>query len=638
MRMEQIFLIFVKIFSNMSLIPKKPLPRFIILLIDFLIILFSVVLSFELRFNFKIPDYEYVWMINSLILIASVRFLSFLIFGTHKGIVRYISTSDAIRLIVNLISGSVLFAVVNIFSFFVFDFQNIIPYSIIIIELLTSSFILIAYRVFLKVVFLETRVASRERQELIIFGAGESGLITKRTLDRDAGAKYKVLAFVDDDHSKIGKKLEDIPIHSANKLNSLIEANKVAQVIISVQNLSVKRKTEITDICLTHNIKVLVVPPVSTWINGQLSFLQIRKINIEELLEREVIVINNEKLIQELKGKTILVSGAAGSIGSEIVRQLIQYKPSQIICVDQAETSLFLLQNELDQLNFKNYTCIIADICNEKIMEKIFDKWKPEMLFHAAAYKHVPIMELNPAEAIRNNVGGTKVLADLAVKYGVDKFVMISTDKAVNPTNVMGASKRIAEIYTGAKNKLAKTLFITTRFGNVLGSNGSVIPLFRKQIEQGGPLTVTHPDVTRFFMTIPEACRLVLEAGTMGEGGEIFIFDMGESVKIVDLAEKMLKLSGLILGKDIQIQFTGLRPGEKLYEELLATAENTKATYHNRILIADVGENDAVQSFTDIHALLNSIDDSNDMELVSQMKSIVPEFISRNSIFQELDK
>jgi len=618
-------------------LPQKPFPRTIILLLDFMVVLFAVVMSFLLRFNFDIPSYEFTWLYIDLLIIGFVRLVFFLVFGTHKGIIRYISTSDALRLMVNLLTGSLLFVLGNVVSYFAFDHQNIIPYSIIIIELLSSSFLLLGYRVLLKVVFMETRASGGQKRHVIIFGAGESGLITKRSLDRDAGPKLKVLAFVDDDRKKTGKKLEDVPIQPADKLDDLLQNNEVDQVIISIQNLSAKRKNEITDICLKHEVKVLVVPPVSTWINGQLSFRQIREINIEELLEREVIVINNDKVGRDLAGKRILVSGAAGSIGSEIVRQLMQFNPEQIICVDQAETAVFILQNELEQGIFKNYTFIIADICNESAMQRLFDQYKPEIVFHAAAYKHVPVMELNAAEAVRNNVGGTKVLADLAVLSGVQKFVMVSTDKAVNPTNIMGASKRIAEIYVDIKNAEGKTRFITTRFGNVLGSNGSVIPLFREQIQKGGPLTVTHPDVTRYFMTIPEACQLVLEAGTMGEGGEIFIFDMGKSVKIADLAEKMVQLSGLAPGKDIQIQYTGLRPGEKLFEELLATEENTKPTYHNRILIADVGENNP-ENLKKIEELLQITNNEDDMALVAVMKEIVPEFISKNSKYQQLDK
>jgi len=369
-----------------------------------------------------------------------------------------------------------------------------------------------------------------------------------------------------------------------------------------------------------------------------LSFKQIRKINIEELLERDVIQISNDKVGQEIAGKVVLITGAAGSIGSELVRQVSEFHPAMLLCVDQAETPMFHLQNELDQHRFKDYKIIIGDICDEQKMRLIFSTYKPGIVFHAAAYKHVPMMELNPSEAVRNNVLGTRVLADLSMEYKTEKFVFISTDKAVNPTNVMGASKRIAEMYVQAHDKKSATRFITTRFGNVLGSNGSVIPQFRKQIESGGPVTVTDAEVTRYFMTIPEAVSLVLEAGTMGQGGEIFIFDMGKSVKILNLAQKMILLSGLTLGKDIQIEFTGLRPGEKLYEELLADKENTLPTYHKRIMIARVENRDAAAIEADINDFPALVRDSNETEIVRKMKSIVPEFQSRNSIFEQLDK
>ena len=407
---------------------------------------------------------------------------------------------------------------------------------------------------------------------------------------------------------------------------------------MSIQNLSPARKAEITDVCLKYKTKVLVVPPVRRWINGELSFKQIKKINIEELLERDVIKISNERIGQDLAGKVVLVTGAAGSIGSELVRQISEFHPKTLLCVDQAETPMFHLQNELNQRYVKNYKNIIGDICDEKKMRLIFEHHKPDIVFHAAAYKHVPIMEANPAEAVRNNVLGTRTLANLAMEFGTKKFVFISTDKAVNPTNVMGASKRIAEMYVQAHDKKANTCFITTRFGNVLGSNGSVIPLFRKQIENGGPITVTDASVTRYFMTIPEAVSLVLEAGIMGQGGEIFIFDMGKSVKILDLAQKMVLLSGLTLGKDIKIEFTGLRPGEKLFEELLADKENTLPTYHDRIMIARVENRDAAAMENEIEEFIPLLNGNNDLEIVGKMKTIVPEFQSRNSIFEQLDK
>lgn len=574
----------------------------------------------------------------SFLVILATRLLLFLFFGTFKNIIRYTSTTDAIRISATIFLGSLLFVVANMVSYYGFESQNLVPYSIIIIELMMTSGLILGYRVLLKVAFLEMRAPTKEKTWVVIFGAGESGIITKRAIDRDAGSKYRVLAFFDDDIRKAGKKIEGIPIYNADKLEETLNQNQVAHVILAIQTLSPARKTEITDLCLQYKTKVLVVPPVRRWINGELSFKQIRKINIEELLERDVIQISNDKVGQEIAGKVVLITGAAGSIGSELVRQVSEFHPAMLLCVDQAETPMFHLQNELDQHRFKDYKIIIGDICDEQKMRLIFSTYKPGIVFHAAAYKHVPMMELNPSEAVRNNVLGTRVLADLSMEYKTEKFVFISTDKAVNPTNVMGASKRIAEMYVQAHDKKSATRFITTRFGNVLGSNGSVIPQFRKQIESGGPVTVTDAEVTRYFMTIPEAVSLVLEAGTMGQGGEIFIFDMGKSVKILNLAQKMILLSGLTLGKDIQIEFTGLRPGEKLYEELLADKENTLPTYHKRIMIARVENRDAAAIEADINDFPALVSDSNETEIVRKMKLIVPEFQSRNSIFEQLDK
>jgi FlaA1/EpsC-like NDP-sugar epimerase len=574
----------------------------------------------------------------SFLVILATRLLLFLFFGTFKNIIRYTSTTDAIRISATIILGSLLFVIGNVVSYYALGRPNLVPYSIVIIELMMTAGLILGYRILLKVAFLEMRAPSRDKTWVVIFGAGESGIITKRAIDRDAGTKYKVLAFFDDDIRKAGKKIEGIPIYNAEKLEETLNQNQVAHVILSIQTLSPARKTEITDLCLQYKTKVLVVPPVRRWINGELSFKQIRKINIEELLERDVIQISNDKVRQDIAGKVVLITGAAGSIGSELVRQVSEFHPAMLLCIDQAETPMFHLQNELDQRRFKDYKIIIGDICDEQKMHLVFNMYKPAIVFHAAAYKHVPMMELNPAEAVRNNVIGTRVLANLAMEFKTQKFVFISTDKAVNPTNVMGASKRIAEMYVQAHDKKSFTRFITTRFGNVLGSNGSVIPLFRKQIESGGPVTVTDTEVTRYFMTIPEAVSLVLEAGTMGQGGEIFIFDMGKSVKILDLAQKMILLSGLTLGKDIKIEFTGLRPGEKLYEELLADKENTLPTYHERIMIARVENRDAAAIESDINVFPLLLSDNNETEIVRKMKSIVPEFQSRNSIFEQLDK
>jgi FlaA1/EpsC-like NDP-sugar epimerase len=413
------------------------------------------------------------------------------------------------------------------------------------------------------------------------------------------------------------------------------------EVIVAINNISAIRKKRIIENCLQHKIEVKTIPPVSAWINGEFNPQSIKALRIEDLLERNPIKLSKEKISRELKNQVILITGAAGSIGSEIVRQCIPFGPKKIILIDQGETPLYEIGNELKG---KNIEIVVADVCNTSRMERVFAHFQPSYVFHAAAYKHVPLMEDNPYEAINTNVFGTQNLANLSTKYGVKKFVFVSTDKAVNPTNIMGASKRIAEIYVQSLNaKLSletdnHTMFVTTRFGNVLGSNGSVIPLFKKQIEAGGPVTVTHPEITRFFMTIPEACQLVLEAGVMGKGGEIYIFDMGESVKIVDLARKMIRLSGFEEGKDIKIKFTGLRPGEKLKEELLSDKENTIGTHNPKIMVAKVPEYNYLEVNDLISDLYKDKDVLKNRMLVKTMKRIVPEYISNNSVYEELDK
>jgi FlaA1/EpsC-like NDP-sugar epimerase len=496
---------------------------------------------------------------------------------------------------------------------------------------------MVAARTLVKVLYYELKNPSRAKNKVIVYGAGESGVITLRTLDKDAGSKFKVVAFIDDDKKKKGKKIEGVKIHHTDELDELLTDMDITFIIISTVHLPASRKQKLVEKCLSYNTRVLNVPPISSWINGQLSFKQIKKIKIEDLLERDEIVLDKEKTYEQLYGKTILVTGAAGSIGSELVRQIIGFKPKKIVLLDQAESAIYDLVNELKEYDQTTFEEVIADIRNQERMENVFNHFKPQIVYHAAAYKHVPLMEMNPSEAISTNVGGTKIVADLAVKYNADRFVLVSTDKAVNPTSVMGASKRAAEIYTQAVGKNSKTKFITTRFGNVLGSNGSVIPLFKNQIEKGGPLTITHPEITRYFMTIPEACQLVLEAGCMGNGGEIFIFDMGESVKIVDLASKMIRLSGLTIGKDIEIVFTGLRPGEKLYEELLNNSENTIPTHNKQIMIAKVEPYELKQIEPEISKLIELFYTQDNVKIVSQLKAIVPEYLSNNSIFETLD-
>ena len=534
------------------------MPRWLIFTLDVMIVFFSIMLAYMLRFNFDVPASEIRLWPQVLSFMLGVRALSFILSKTYAGIIRYTSTEDAIRIFLVILSGSVLFSASNLISYYLFNGQFIIPFSVIVIEFITVIFAMVTFRIIVKIAYLEILNPGKDKSRVIIYGAGEAGLITKRTLDRDLGTKYKVVAFIDDDASKAGKKIEGVNIYNFSKLEDLLSEDEIENVIISIQGLKPERKKDIVDTCIRSNTPVLTVPPVANWINGQLSFRQIRKIRIEDLLERDEIKLDTELIAKELKGRVIMITGASGSIGSELTRQILSYQPSQVILIDQAESAMFDLEVELNEkYPARNFEIAIANICNEKRMAHAFEKFKPQLVYHAAAYKHVPMMENNPSEAVYTNIKGTKIIAELAVAHQVEKFIMISTDKAVNPTNVMGASKRIAEIFVQSLNQQSKTRFITTRFGNVLGSNGSAVNLFRKQIEKGGPVTVTHPDVIRYFMTIPEACQLVLEAGMMGNGGEIFLFDMGKPVKILDLANRMIRLSGLEIDKDIQIKFTG---------------------------------------------------------------------------------
>ncbi len=617
---------------------RQNTPRWLIFLIDIFIVSCSVMLAYLLRFNFSIPGSELkpLPMIFGCILI--IRAGSFIIARSYAGIIRYTSTSDALNVVITVFSGSAVFAMINLVTYFFINKFFFFPFSIIIIDFLITCMAMITFRMVVKIAFLELQRPERTHVNVIIYGAGEAGITAKRVLDRDASTKYKLIAFLDDDPGKVSKKLEGIDIVNPDKLNDLLNIHTVGQVILAIQQFDTQRKQELVDLCLEHDVKVLTVPPMMEWINGELSFNQIKKIKIEDLLEREEIHLDDRQIRAELTGKTIIITGAAGSIGSELARQIMKFHPLNLLLIDQAETSMHELELEFTE-NYRDHHTrfLLADIRNALRMGNIFREFKPDIIYHAAAYKHVPVMESNPSEAILTNVNGTRILADLAIKYGVKKFIMISTDKAVNPTSVMGASKRIAEIYAQSLNHNGEPRFITTRFGNVLGSNGSVIPLFRSQIEKGGPVTVTHPEITRYFMTIPEACALVLEAGSMGNGGEIFIFDMGKSVRIVDLAKRMISLSGLTLGKDIQVRFIGLRPGEKLYEELLNSKENTIPTHHPRILIAKVRKYNIGEIALQIDELIQLASSGHDKEVVRKMKAIVPEFKSQNSIFEELD-
>lgn len=619
---------------------KYNLPRWSILVIDLCVCAFSLTLAFFLRFDFdNIPAADLKNLPFDYAIVISVRFITFLISKTYKGVVRYTGAKDSIRIFSVVVLGSCIVFIVNVIGLFTFFNSYIIPNSVIVIDGLVTLFIMISSRLAVKAIYFENKNSEKQKTHILIYGAGELGIITKRTLDRDASIKYEVTGFIDDDDKKVGRSVEGVFVFPTKKIGDLIQENKVESVIIGIQHLSTTRKNEIINECLKYGVRVLNVPPLSKWINGVLSFNQIKSINIEELLEREPIQLDTALINQQLNNKRILITGAAGSIGSELARQCIKFNPASLILLDQSESPLHELDLEFaENTSSPKYEIVIGDVRNKDRLKNVFKTFKPQIVFHAAAYKHVPMMENNPSESILTNILGTKNVADLAAEYVVEKFVMISTDKAVNPTNVMGASKRIAEIYIQSLGKTNSTKFITTRFGNVLGSNGSVIPRFKKQIEQGGPITITHPDITRYFMTIPESCQLVLEAGCMGKGGEIFVFNMGKSIKIVDLARNMLKLSGLKEDTDIKIVYTGLRPGEKLFEELLASSENTLPTHNKQILVGKVREyefNEVTQFINELILLFNSQDNA---KIVSKMKEIVPEFVSNNSVFETLDK
>lgn len=617
---------------------KNNTPVWIIFLGDMFLSFVAIWAAYLLRFNFNIPADEVKTMPLILSLVILSRAISALLFQTHRSIVRLTSTKDVERIFISVAVVSVFFMLVNPLMFVVKGIY-LIPYSIIIIDGILCVFLMVTSRFLIKAIIHEINSSRKEKFKVLIYGAGETGLLAKRAIERDAGAKYKVINYIDDNPQKIGKKIQGVFIRSGSDLSELLANQDIKLLILATETIAAVKKQQVIDLCLANNTRIFSVPPVKRWINGELSFKQIKKIDVKDLLEREPIKLDTELIAKSITNKVILVTGAAGSIGSELVRQILPFFPARLILLDQAESPLYELERELNtDNNFLKLEFIIGDIRGVDRMEKVFSHFKPKVVFHAAAYKHVPLMESNPSEALLTNIQGTRVLADLSDKYKVEKFVMVSTDKAVNPTNVMGASKRIAEIYVQSLNQFSDTQFITTRFGNVLGSNGSVIPIFKKQIEKGGPVTVTHPDINRYFMTIPEACQLVLEAGSIGNGGEIFLFDMGESVKIVDLVRKMIKLYGLTVGKDIEIVYTGLRPGEKLYEELLNDSENTLPTHHPQIMKARVHEQDYEMVKLLISDLVNVFPSQDNQEIVKRMKALVPEYKSNNSIFEELDK
>jgi FlaA1/EpsC-like NDP-sugar epimerase len=645
--MKQNYLHLSKLIRHNTMLSKISIvPRWIIFLLD----IFSVSIAYLLA-NVIYYDFNFDFLLDidfsiRYILFISVCSLSFYLFKMYTGIIRYTSAIDSIRILSTIIFSVFMLLVIKLIIQ-ANEIERNIPTALIIFFALFSFLILTVYRTIIKIFFLYTKKVNGSRKKTLIYGAGDLGIAVKRTLDHDIRSKNAIIGFLDDNDQKINKVIDGTKIYSSKKFNHLINTLNVEEVIIASHNIPSERKNEITDIALERNVSILTLPPVKKIMNGDLNPNQIQKIKIEDLLERDPIKINDDHILSQTKGKRILVTGAAGSIGSEIASQLGKYEPQMIILCDQAESPLHNLQLDLqDEFPNQVYHTYIADIRSTKRMRLLFETFKPHYVYHAAAYKHVPMMENHPLEAVQTNILGTKNLADLAVEFQVEKFVFVSTDKAVNPTNIMGATKRIAEIYVQSLNNHLESLqdgkvntkFITTRFGNVLGSNGSVIPRFRDQIQKGGPVTVTHPEITRYFMTIPEACRLVLEAGAMGQGGEIFVFDMGKSVKIVELAKKMIRLSGFKPNEDIEIKFTGLRPGEKLYEELLNDLENTLPTHHEKIMIAKVRENNYNIVSLKLAELKERLATQNKNEVVYQMKLIVPEFKSKNSIYEQLDK
>lgn len=622
--------------------PIKNTPRWFVVIIDIFISVLSLVLAYLMRFDLQADEtlIENEWKIlsKSIVFYFAIKLLVYFLFKVHKRVVRHTSTIDIRILFFSNFVASLLFLTAGLIRFKFYDGYFLFPTTVLILEFLFSFTLMVAFRFFVKLIYLESVKVKEVEKNVLIYGAGISGLVTKRTIEKDPLTKYKIVGFIDDNKKLSGNILEGLKIYNTSRLEHILESENVDMVILAIQQPDEENQKKVVNLCFEKNIELHKVPTPKSWINGEFSTKQIKSIKIEDLLGRSAIKLDEVKIKNELSGKTVLVTGAAGSIGSGMVQQILKYHPQKVILLDNAESALYDFVNELKNTDSNApIEVVIGDIRHYDRMKRLFEAFRPSYILHAAAYKHVPLMEDNPSEAILTNVRGTKNLVDLAVEFDVRKFVMISTDKAVNPTNVMGASKRIAEIYAQHKNSLGKTKFITTRFGNVLGSNGSVIPLFKRQIEQGGPITVTDERITRYFMTIPEACQLVLEAGTIGEGGEIFVFDMGESVKIIDLAKNMIKLSGLEIGKDIEIKITGLRPGEKLYEELLSDGEKTLPTHHPKILKAKIQET-GEKEIAMIEELIQLFGCQENKKIVAKMKEIVPEFKSNNSIYEQLDK
>jgi len=626
------------------LLLNSVVPRWVIVILDFFIVALSFSISYFIVYRFEFINIlrGYFFLYTGLYCVTSLAVM--FIMRIHTGLIRYSNTRDVLRIFSAVFSCSIIYLVlINMWVLPEWPIEKVTIDMIMLVNFSVSSTLLILLRTAVKSAYYYINTYSNATKTVVlIYGSDTSAVLVKQALESSVKTNFSVIGFVDDNPNKINKEIQQLKVYDIDKLDKLIKKRKVDRLIIMNHHLDEQAKKIALEKCLALGIQVLTVPPSDQWIYGKLNLQQIKDLKIEDLLQRKPIQIDTTRISEDLQGKRVLVTGAAGSIGSEIVQQVMTYKPALVILCDQAESPLHELRLQVEE-SFPNVPIriFIADVRNYGRMRKLFVDYTPEVVFHAAAYKHVPMMEENPTEGVLTNVLGTKYVADLAVAFGVDKFVMISTDKAVNPSNIMGTTKRIAEIYIQSlKNdpeRSGTTRFITTRFGNVLGSNGSVIPRFKAQIQKGGPITVTHPEITRYFMTIPEAVHLVLEAGTMGTGGEIFIFDMGEPVKITNLALKMIQLAGLQPDRDIKIVYTGLRPGEKLYEELLNDGENTMPTYHEKIKISQVIEYPYEQVQNDIRELLDLNKQNDIMGVVNKMKEIVPEFISKNSEYEVLD-
>lgn len=627
---------------------KKDSPRWVILLIDMLIVIFCyylsnfVINSFKGRFAVEI-------MVKKSIFVAAVYYISFLYFKTYRGIVRQTGFRDAWGIFKAVFAAWAILMLVSSIVRMNFDETTVISqffrpsYAVLFTHAFFTTVCLVAARVFYRTIYENFFFGGREIESVLIFGAGNMGTTTLNLLRNDTRKKVKVVAFADDNPNRIGKLINGYKIISMDRLNNeFVEKLKIDSIIIALDDNNKDRLSRISSQIEPLPVKLKIMPTSAKLMSGKVATRQLRTLKIDDLLGREAIKLENPVIHEMMRDKVILVTGGAGSIGSELVRQISFTDFDKLIVVDQAESALYDIQQELKANCHKDTIFMVGNVRDRQFMDSVFEHYRPHIVFHAAAYKHVPLMEQNPYESILTNVWGSKNLADMADKYGVEKFVMVSTDKAVNPTNVMGATKRAAEIYVSALNKNSRTNFIVTRFGNVLGSNGSVIPLFEKQLKRGGPLTVTHQDITRYFMTIPEACQLVQEAAVMGQGGEIYVFDMGKPVKIMDLAIRMIRLKGYNYPDDIGIEVTGLRPGEKIYEELLADNENTTKTHHEKIMIARVRTEELDMNKNRIEHLCSQVAaqgaNHNPMVLVELIKEIVPEYISKNSVFEQLDK